>query len=111
MKWAPVLGFEGQYEVSENGDVRSLPRYVKTRGTGMRLVEPRLLAQTPCDKQHPKLLKVTLSHGVKGEQSFPKVHRLVAESFLGATPVDRVVHWDGDARNNAVTNLRIVRPE
>lgn len=43
-----------------------------------------------------------------GPRLVRKVHRLVAEAFIGPRPSDKhqIAHWDGNPENNAVTNLR-----
>lgn len=41
--WKPVPAWEGYYEVSDHGHVRSLPRTVRARGDGTRLVPGRVL--------------------------------------------------------------------
>lgn len=47
-KWAPIAGYEGHYEVSDHGNVRSLDRVVKTsRGTR------RVQGKTHCPQGHP----------------------------------------------------------
>ncbi|MBO7720014.1 NUMOD4 motif-containing HNH endonuclease [Candidatus Saccharibacteria bacterium] len=92
--WKPVVGFEGLYEVSNLGRVRSLPRNgTRKKGTirqfgnvanGYRAV---LLARF-------------------GEHKNALVHRLVAEAFI-PNPQNKpcVNHIDGDKWNNAVDNL------
>jgi hypothetical protein len=49
---------------------------------------------------------VSLVHG--DQKALARVHRLVAEAFLGSSPFDGalVAHNDGNKDNNAVTNLR-----
>lgn len=102
--WLPVKGFDGRYEVSDHGRVRSLPRYVMVRGGGKRLVIPRILSPQTCCKRQDRL-RVTLSHGVTKQQSHPLIHRLVAESFLGVVDGQPVRHLDGDEKNNRLDNL------
>lgn len=96
-EWRAVAGYEGQYEVSNAGRVRSLDR-TDRRGvfhTG------RVLVATPQVSGH---LSVTLS-----KNSLVKtvnVHKLVAHAFLGDRPLDlQVRHGDGVCDHNAATNL------
>ena len=85
--WKAVPGYEGQYEVSDRGRVRSLKRRV-------------VLA--PC----------TVSGGYVavslGRNNSKLVHRLVAATFLGAPPTGKhlVLHSDGTRDNNTLENLR-----
>lgn len=101
--WNPVVGYEGIYEVSDLGRVRSLER-MSSQG---RLVKSRILKQTPTS--NGLYLKVDLVRGGKSTRRTVRVHRLVAEAFLGAPPSPErtdCCHEDGDGHNNAVSNLR-----
>lgn len=91
--WLPVVGFEGLYEVSSLGRIKSLPRNT-TRGGIMKL---HLRADGHLD--------VTLTrNGVQGHR---RVHQLVAEAFIGPCPDGmEVCHNDGDAVHNVPSNLR-----
>lgn len=96
-RWRPVLGFEGLYEVSSLGRVRSVARWVAARD-GRRLVEGRVL--TPSLGEY--YLSVQLSDGVRVRHTH--VHRIVAEAFvLGSGAVVR--HLDGNPANNLPANL------
>ena len=74
--WRPVFGYEGWYEVSNFGRVRSLCRIVKHPKKGYRMVYGRILKQIECKGY----LHVHLSKN--GEAKVLKVHRLVAIAFL-----------------------------
>jgi len=90
--WRDVTGFEGLYEVSDLGAVRSVPRK-RTRG--------RVLKQSIKNGY----LKTTLHK--KGKQYGPYVHRLVLEAFAGlALKGTEACHEDGDRTNNILSNLR-----
>jgi len=90
-EWRPVVGFEGEYEVSNLGRVVSLRR-------GGRLV--RKLHIDACG-----YLRITIKANDRTVNR--RVHSLVAESFIGPRPTDLVVrHLDGDPLNNHPTNLR-----
>lgn len=93
--WEDVIGFEGLYQVSNMGHVKSFHR----------------------DKIHGQILKpishsggylwVNLSRD--GEQWHKYVHRLVAEAFLGqAPPGYEVNHKNGDKADNRAKNLEWV---
>lgn len=84
-EWRPVVGWEGEYEVSNLGRVRK--------------VNGELL------KQHrSKYLRVVL--GPRKTRKFYLVHRLVAQAFI-PNPDGRetVNHINGDGNDNTVTNL------
>jgi hypothetical protein len=101
--WEPVPGFEGCYEVSSLGQVKSLSRVIRRFDGTTYVVPERLLATATKGKNYP----VVNLHGV-GIRRVIRVHRLVAEVFLGPQPADglEVCHNDGDRNNNAATNLR-----
>jgi hypothetical protein len=99
-KWRMIDDFEGYYEVSNIGRVRSLSRRdsIGRRRTGL------VLRQTITPNGY---LQVSLSKGGKNQQY--SVHRLVALAFIGAIPLSKQVdHIDGNKLNNASSNLRYV---
>lgn len=101
--WRAIPGFEGLYEASEDGRVRSLGRWCDTAHGGLAFRKGRQLV--PVRKTNG-YLAVSLTKGLRKYQV--GVHRLVASAFLGAIPKGRCVcHWDGDRENNRVSNLRI----
>ncbi len=90
--WKSVVGYEGLYEVSGEGQIRSHYR----GGTVLKGVP-----------NHRGYLRVTLMRD--GKKHNASVHRLVAEAFIsnpGRLP--EVNHMDFDKTNNAVTNLEWV---
>ncbi len=46
MIWLDIPGYEGHYQVSNTGEVRSLPRTLTMKNGVERLTQVRLLAQT-----------------------------------------------------------------
>lgn len=97
-RWRPVSGWEGLYEVSSLGSVRSVARWVVCR-KGRRLVEGRILDQRISLGLY---WRVFLSDGKR--QKGIHVHRLVAMAFVPGRG-DVVRHLDGDGFNNHVENL------
>jgi len=95
-QWRAVLGFDGLYEVSDAGEVRSLARV--TNGAHYR---GRVLQQ---ETLRGGYRRVVLSKG--GIRVRKAVHRLVAEAFVDRTGGDVVRHFDGDPANNSADNLR-----
>lgn len=106
--WEPVVGYEGFYEVSDRGEVRSLDRVVhdKTRRgePRTRVIRGRVLR--PGVRRRDGYRHVNLSVG--GDKSSQLVHQLVARAFHGERPTDSpcVRHLDGDSTNNQASNLR-----
>lgn len=73
-EWRPILGYEGLYEVSSIGRVKSLLRYARSKGRGRRLVRERMLKpMTNSDGYR----QVGLCRN--GKISMRKVSRLVAQ--------------------------------
>lgn len=91
--WRAVVGYEGFYEVSDQGRVRSVPRR-KTRG--------RILKQILSTTGYPQ---VTLS---KESVARPKkVHLLVMAAFVGPRPEGlEIRHLSGIKTDNRVINLQ-----
>lgn len=100
-KWQSVKGFEGAYEVSSLGEVRSLPRMTAGRWGKEKLSPGKLLKQ---DIHKNGYCRAQLSQ--RGKTSHKLVHRLVAEAFL-APDIDRVCvnHIDSNRANNVLANL------
>ena len=98
--WKPVVGYEGLYEVSNWGRVKSAKRLVKSP-RGYRTVCERILKPT---KDSHGYLCVSLHK--EGKMKFVKIHRLVAEAFLdNPYNLSEVNHKDENKQNNIVTNL------
>lgn len=97
VEWRPVVGFEGWYEVSDQGHVR---RIRPGKGT----FSGRMLKQYTSPHGHKQ---VRISYRGDGRH-LKMVHRLVAEAFIGPRPSEQhnVLHWDDNPENNSVSNLR-----
>ena len=103
--WKPVLGFEGHYEVSDQGRVRSLDRTVSHWRGGTRLRRGRCLKPGVAGGVGGYLHVVLMSDGKT--RCNRTVHRLVLEAFVGLRPEGmQACHNDGDPHNNALSNLR-----
>lgn len=97
-QWLPVVGYEGYYEVSDHGRVRSIDRRVADG----RTFRGRMLAHWVRDSGHHI---VTLSVGGAHAQRY--VHVMVLEAFVGARPDGyEGCHYDGTPANNRLANLR-----
>lgn len=100
--WKPVVGYEGYYEVSDDGMVRSVERMVN-QADGKKKMFPEVYLKPAIDRlgYHRVLLS---RHGSKKSL---QVHRLVLESFVGQC-LDgmQCSHNDSNPANNSVGNLR-----
>ena len=97
-EWRPVVGYEGLYEVSSYGRVRSVDRYVKVGYGSYRLHKGKVLSPA---KNKYGYLAVNLQAGNRCN-----IHRLVAEAFIpNPDNLPQVNHKDEDKTNNSVDNL------
>lgn len=102
-EWRGVKGYEGLYEISNKGKIRSLEHQVKF-GTGSRISDGKTLKPSP-DKQG--YLFVYLSK--EGKTKRKDIHREVAKSFLpDFDEALEVNHLNGLKDDNWVTNLEMV---
>ena len=100
-EWRSVIGYEGLYEVSSLGRVRSLDRM--TTGSSRYAVKGKLLKLSI--KPGTGYLSVGLTRD--GRTKTWNVHRLVGDAFIGPRPEGLVTcHADGDKTNNRAENLR-----
>ena len=99
-QWRAVVGYEGFYEVSENGEVRSVSRIVSI-GSTTRKIEGKTLSMS---KDQDGYLTVSLSK--KNKVVTKRVHRLVAEAFIpNPDNLPIINHKDEIKDNNNYKNL------
>lgn len=104
--WKPVVGYEGFYEVSNLGNIRSIGRMVKSKNNSLKFSEGRDIK---------KILQGTGYYSVNlsrlGKIKTKLVHSLVLEAFCGPKPINsHCMHLDGDKTNNVISNLRYGSP-
>lgn len=105
MNFLPVKGYEGLYEVSDTGIVRSIPRIVIGKDGVKYPFKGKILAIHP--NKLVKYFQVNLWKNNIG--SWKYVHRLVAEAFIpNPNNLPEVNHIDGNRQNNNVSNLEWV---
>lgn len=92
-EWKPIKGFDGVYEISNVGEVKS------HMGNSERVLHPT-------DNGNGYLI-IGLSKNKVCKNFY--IHRLVAQEFLGEIPPGMVVnHKDYNTKNNSVENLEII---
>ena len=103
--WRPISGYEGLYEVSNLGRVRSLPRMRKGRGVGLHRAGGGIIIPIVVGKY----LGVQLCNVEQQKKKY--IHRLVAEQFLPLVDgKNDINHIDGDKYNNRISNLEWCTP-
>ncbi len=100
--WKDIPGYEGWYQVSVDGDVKSLPRTVTKIGASYFTVKGRLMALNKSTAGYPQ---VTLMKG--GKERTWRVHRLVMLAHRGASDLF-IDHLNGVRDDNRLENLEYV---
>ena len=100
--WRDIKNYEGLYQVSNKGRVKSLERIIIRKNGRKFSVKGRILNPS---LDHYGYLQVALSNESGKKKTF-KVHRLVCEAFH-ENPVNKpcVNHIDENKANNTVSNL------
>lgn len=95
--WKPIPGYEGQYEVSDQGRVRSLDRTLTTKLGIKKHRKGQMLGYTLNSMGYPR---VWIGDKKK------LLHALVLEAFVGPRPPNHVTrHLDGNPLNPRLDNL------
>jgi len=93
--WVDIKGWEGLYQISSFGRVKSLARHRRHSCKGDIILKGSIRNQ---------YLGVNLKD--KGKEKAKSVHRLVAEAFLpNLHNLPQINHIDGDKLNNTLSNL------
>lgn len=100
--WKDIKGFEGRYQVSNYGRVKSLARIVKRGQNGYRNIKETILSPRTDTKRGYQ----TISIRIHSKRYNLSLHRLVAETFIPNPNNYPVInHIDGNPSNNNVNNL------
>lgn len=113
--WREVHGFEGYYEVSNLGRVKSLDRHVPHPRLYQQFVKGRMLRQkiqsTTNKKIGDKMLYLQVSLSLDGKMYFYNVRRLVYSAFIKnlnhSEDAFYVMNINGDGLDNQLSNLTL----
>lgn len=97
--WKDIPSYEGLYQVSDYGRVKSLERLVKNGKDRFYLKKETILKQSMTTTGY-KMIGFSVNKEVK----YFKVHRLVMAAFFGESELT-VNHKDGNPINNHISNL------
>lgn len=103
--WIDIKDFEGKYQISNLGRIKSILRKLNSRYGQNRTLNEKFLSLNKDKNTH--YVSITLS---KDNKRFTKsIHRLVAQAFI-PNPENKccVNHIDGNPSNNLLTNLEWV---
>ena len=99
--WKPIEGYNGLYQVSNMGRVKSLERNVVKGKGGLYKIEEKILKSI---KKRDGYFQINLSKD--GKQKTHLVHRLVAQAFLpNPNNLVEINHINEDKTNNRTDNL------
>jgi len=101
--WKDIYGYEGLYQVSDFGKVKSLDR-IRCSGKSYKekILKPWKSKYNDIDKYR---LGISLFKNGIRENFY--IHQLVLNSFIGPCPKGmEICHNDGDGENNNLNNLR-----
>jgi len=103
--WKDIEGYEGFYQISNKGKVKSLKRIINKRDGRKCYVKEKILKQVP-DKDGYAKCSLTC---FKGRRKPIIVHRVIAKNFI-CNPQNKpqVNHIDGNKKNNDLNNLEWV---
>lgn len=103
-EWREIKGYEGYYEVSNYGRVRSVTRTIRYKSGHLRVINGQGIKLI---KKNTGYMQVNLNINSKAKPAL--VHRLVANAFI-ENPMNKpqVNHIDGNGQNNSVLNLEWV---
>ena len=102
--WKDIPGYEGKYQVSNLGRIRSLDRWIVNRLGKRYRHRGRVLKPCPNNLGY---MRVDL-----GKRNSVRVHVQVMAAFVGPRPDGMVIaHGNGNCSDNRLANLRYTTPQ
>lgn len=104
-EWKDITGYEGLYQVSNLGRIKSLDRYIKGRNNCDRLIKGQIINTYSISNSGYKQIRLSLKH----KKTSYYIHRLVAQAFLpNPENLPEVDHINTFKDDNSIWNLQWV---
>lgn len=102
-QWDWIIGFEGKYQISTHGRVRSVARYI---GRGRGYFKPEAILKSMPDRYGYLCVSLAL---INRKTKLKHIHKEAAKTFICKSFNDgyNVCHLDGDKTNNNILNLYV----
>ena len=99
--WKDIKGYEGIYQISNLGNIKSLDHYIRQRNNNYKLYHGKTLKPYMTSTGY---YKIDLHNGKK--RKIMLIHRLIANAFIpNPDDLPEVNHIDGNKTNNNIDNL------
>lgn len=110
--WKDLVGYEGHYQVSNFGKIKSVGRYgfrpASRRNKSYRFWIRERILKTGINGGGYKYVILSVGHHLRPLT----IHKAVAVTFLGERPLGMAIdHIDGNKLNNRADNLEYVTPK